>query len=89
MQIYADVTGRQFRLSGSDQTPALGSAMYGAVAAGAAAGGYATIEDAAGRWPASRTRLRARSRRNQPVYDACTASTSASTTTSAGARTTS
>jgi L-ribulokinase len=47
MQIYADVTGRPFRLSASDQTPALGSAMFGAVAAGAAAGGHATIEDAA------------------------------------------
>lgn len=47
MQIYADVTGRTFRISGSDQTPALGSAMFAAVAAGAAAGGHATIEDAA------------------------------------------
>jgi L-ribulokinase len=47
MQIYADVTGRPFKLSASDQTPALGSAMFGAVAAGAGAGGYATIEDAA------------------------------------------
>ena len=46
MQIYADVTGRPFRLSASDQTPALGSAMFGAVAAGAAAGGHATIQDA-------------------------------------------
>jgi L-ribulokinase len=47
MQIYADVTGRPFRLSASDQTPALGSAMFGAVAAGAAAGGHATIQGAA------------------------------------------
>lgn len=47
MQIYADVTGRPFRLSASDQTPALGSAMFGAVAAGPAAGGYATIQEAA------------------------------------------
>lgn len=47
MQIYADVTGRPFRLSASDQTPALGSAMFGAVAAGKAAGGHATIQDAA------------------------------------------
>lgn len=47
MQIYADVTGRPFRLSAADQTPALGSAMFGAVAAGAGAGGHATIEDAA------------------------------------------
>jgi L-ribulokinase len=47
MQIYADVTGRPFRLSGSDQAPALGSAMFGAVAAGKAAGGHPTIQDAA------------------------------------------
>jgi len=47
MQIYADVTGRPFKLSASDQTPALGSAMFGAVAAGPDAGGYASIEDAA------------------------------------------
>ena len=46
MQIYADVTGKVYKLSGSDQTPALGSAMFGAVAAGADAGGWATIEDA-------------------------------------------
>jgi L-ribulokinase len=46
MQIYADVTGRSFRISATDQTPALGSAMFAAVAAGAEAGGHATIEDA-------------------------------------------
>jgi L-ribulokinase len=40
------VTGRPFRLSASEQTPALGSAMFGAVAAGPAAGGFATIEEA-------------------------------------------
>ncbi len=46
MQIYADVTGKTYKLSGSDQTPALGSAMFGAVAAGPDAGGWATIEAA-------------------------------------------
>ena len=46
MQIYADVTGRPFKVSASSQTSALGSAMFGAVAAGAEAGGYATIADA-------------------------------------------
>jgi L-ribulokinase len=47
MQIYADVTGREFKVSASAQTPALGSAMFGAVAAGQAAGGYASIFEAA------------------------------------------
>jgi len=47
MQIYADVTGRVIKVSASKQTPALGSAMFGAVAAGKAAGGYASIYDAA------------------------------------------
>ena len=49
MQIYADVTGRQMRISASEQAPALGSAMHAAVAAGASVGGYATIQDAAAR----------------------------------------
>jgi L-ribulokinase len=47
MQIYADVTGRELKVTASQQTPALGSAMFGAVAAGAAAGGYGSIFDAA------------------------------------------
>jgi L-ribulokinase len=47
LQIYADVTGLPFRVSASDQTPALGAAMFAAVAAGPAAGGYATIQAAA------------------------------------------
>jgi L-ribulokinase len=47
MQIYADVMGREFKVSGSTQTPALGSAMFGAVAAGKAAGGFDSIYEAA------------------------------------------
>jgi L-ribulokinase len=47
MQIYSDVTGRPFKVSASRQTPALGSAMFGAVAAGTAAGGYDSIFEAA------------------------------------------
>jgi L-ribulokinase len=49
MQIYADVTGRRIKVSASSQTPALGAAMFGAVAAGAVVGGYDTIGDAAAR----------------------------------------
>jgi len=47
MQIYADVTGKEMKISGSPQAPALGSAMFGALAAGKTAGGYDTIENAA------------------------------------------
>ncbi len=47
MQIYADVTGREIKVTASRQTPALGSAMFGAVAAGKAAGGYDSIYEAA------------------------------------------
>ena len=46
MQIYSDVTGMEVHVAAAKQTPALGSAMFGAVAAGAAAGGYDTIMDA-------------------------------------------
>ncbi|NOV03017.1 ribulokinase [Paenibacillus planticolens] len=47
MQIYADVTNREILIADSKQTPALGAAMFGAVAAGAAKGGYDNIVDAA------------------------------------------
>lgn len=49
MQIYADVTNREIFVADSKQTPALGAAMFAAVAAGEAAGGYNTIIDAAER----------------------------------------
>jgi len=45
MQIYADVTGREIRISGSPQAPALGSAIFGAVAAGA----FDSVSEAAAR----------------------------------------
>ena len=46
MQIYADVLGHPMLIAGSPQTPALGSAISAAVAAGTQAGGYATFESA-------------------------------------------
>lgn len=69
MQIYADVTGREFKVAASAQTPALGSAMFGAVAAGAAAGGHGSIAEAT----AAMARIKDESYRpnpvNRPVYD--------------------
>ena len=49
MQIYADVSGREFTVAASKQTPALGSAMFAAVAAGSTLGGYDSIVDASRR----------------------------------------
>ncbi len=46
MQIYADVTGREMKVARSSQTCALGSALAGAVAAGAEAGGFADFAKA-------------------------------------------
>jgi L-ribulokinase len=46
MQIYADVTGLEIRVAAAQQTPALGSAMFGAVAADKDVGGYDSIYDA-------------------------------------------
>jgi len=46
MQLTADITGRPVRVAASRQAPALGSAMFAAVAAGSALGGYDTIVDA-------------------------------------------
>ncbi|SNZ15627.1 L-ribulokinase [Terribacillus aidingensis] len=47
MQIFADVTNRPIYIADSVQTPAVGAAMFGAVAAGADAGGYDSILEAA------------------------------------------
>jgi len=69
MQIFADVCGRTIAVATSRQAPALGAAMWGAVAAGAAAGGHATITDAASRMASvSETRYVPRPE-NRGAYD--------------------
>ena len=69
MQIYADVTGRTFRISASEQTPALGSAMFASVAAGAEAGGHATIEAASRAMARVRDTVYTPIPANQATYD--------------------
>ena len=70
MQIFADVLGREISVAASRQAPALGAAMWGAVAAGAAAGGHATITDASRRMASlSETRFEPRPENRAP-YDA-------------------
>ncbi|MHC4743708.1 MAG: ribulokinase, partial [Planctomycetota bacterium] len=46
MQIYADVTGREMKISRSAQSCALGAAIAGAVVAGAQTGGYDNFPEA-------------------------------------------
>jgi len=46
MKLYADITGRPMKVSRSDQTCALGAALFGAVAAGEELSGFRTVEDA-------------------------------------------
>ncbi len=69
MQIYADVTGRNFKISAAKQTPALGSAMFGAVAAGRRAGGYDTIFEAAGRMARLKDEVYQPIPAHQKIYD--------------------
>ncbi len=64
-QIYADVTGRAFKLSGSAQAPALGSAMHAAVAAGI----YPNIHEAADKMGKLKDEVVRPIAENQKVYD--------------------
>ncbi len=47
MQVIADVTGRTIQIARSAQAPAVGSAIFGAVAASKRKGGYDTVTEAA------------------------------------------
>jgi L-ribulokinase len=49
MQIFSDVTNMKIHIAGSPQTPALGAAIYGAVAAGKVNSGYDNVFDASSR----------------------------------------
>lgn len=64
-QIYADVTGRNLKLSGSAQAPALGSAMHAAVAAGI----FPDIHAAADRMGKLKDEVVRPIPQNQAVYD--------------------
>ncbi len=64
-QIYADVTGRTFKLAGSAQAPALGSAMHAAVAAGV----YPNIQAAAEKMGKLKDEIVSPIPENQAIYN--------------------
>jgi L-ribulokinase len=69
MQIYADVTGREIKISANKQAPALGSAMFGTVVAGKAAGGYDSIFEAAAKMAHLKKETFKPIPSNQKIYD--------------------
>jgi L-ribulokinase len=69
MQIYADVIGLPIKVSASKQTPALGSAMFGAVVAGKGLGGYDSIYDAAKVMAHLKDEVYLPNPKNQKVYE--------------------
>ncbi len=69
MQIYADVMGRPLQISRSAQTPALGSAMAGAVVAGKAVGGHDSFEEAVAVMTGVQDTVFQPIPENQQVYD--------------------
>jgi len=69
MQIYSDVTNREIKISGSPQACALGSAMFGAVAAGKEKGGYDTIFEAAGKMAKIKDKIYKPNKENVEIYN--------------------
>ncbi len=69
MQIYADVLGKEIKVARSELAGALGAAMYGAVAAGKAAGGYDSIKEAIPRMAHLRDESFKPIEENRKIYD--------------------
>ena len=69
MQIYADVLNMRIKIAGSDQGPALGSAIFAAVAAGKEAGGYSDVFEAARVMGKTKDKVYCPIPENAAVYD--------------------
>ena len=68
MQLFADVSGLPVTVPGSTQVPARGSALFGAVAAGPQASGFAGITEAARALRPGNKRAYVPNPRNAPIY---------------------
>lgn len=70
MQVWADVLNRPIELAVSGQASALGSAVYGAAAAGSAAGGYDSVAEASKAMGCGTDRVYEPIPENAAVYEA-------------------
>lgn len=69
MQIYADILQREVTVNLNSQAPALGAAILGAVAAGKAAGGYATVSEAISAMASTDVITYKPNRKHKEIYD--------------------
>jgi L-ribulokinase len=69
IQIFSDVTKREIRISASPQTSALGSAMFGALAAGKNSGGFDSILEAAQKMAYLKDEVYRPIHENSVIYD--------------------
>lgn len=69
MQIYADVCNKEIKISGSDQSGALGAAILGVVAAGEKISGYKDVSEAASKLGKLEDRVYKPIQENVQVYE--------------------
>jgi L-ribulokinase len=69
MQLTADITGRPVNVAASQQAPALGSAMFAAVAAGPDLGGFESIVEASERMAGLGEDVYLPAPASKPIYD--------------------
>lgn len=69
MQLYADIIKKPIRISGSAQGPALGSAIFGAVAAGSKSGGFDSIFEASEKMGKLKDAVYRPNKESSDIYD--------------------